>query len=507
MSKLQKTDTIFCKEDEYKTIEFLGQGNFGKVESIDDNNVIKTSDLFEYESKYKYTTFIDSNLKEALFLTQYNHPMITQLKCLQIKDISEENFKTELILHIKNAGKILSNTNNIDYILYQLLYLLSQFEDLNIIHTDIKPDNILVDDEYKITLIDYGTIILEPEYIKFNNAGTIHFEAPESTEDSVFNYNGPKNIITTKLDIFSLGTSIYSLYDNKYIEKISNIFMLTNFLTKLENSVYDIGGIDQSVYYNNIKSLEEKEIILKVLNIQKLSETDTIKVIEKISELKQKIFDFSLIKNQNIKLLIENMTNFDYTKRKSASVLLKSSIFDKFNYQKIEIYSDLEKKDIIIDNNINKNTYFTIYNMIDIPIKYKNRKNIIEFIFKICYKLKMMEFFVLSVKIVDILFSTLEIKKDDMETYIYVCINLAHIMILNYYLIFDDYNYGFLGEQIDLYNKTIEILKILNFVAYEKTFDKFIQNPDYEKIKLILKDEKNIVSDNDKYIQIYNSLK
>ena len=96
------------------------------------------------------------------------------------------------------------------------------WENFKIKHRDIKPDNILITDDFTIILIDFGLAKeMRTSYINDTNAGTEAYKAPE--------YNNPNIKKTNKIDCWALGLILYFLCTLKHAytlnldECISNV--------------------------------------------------------------------------------------------------------------------------------------------------------------------------------------------------------------------------------------------------------------------------------------------
>lgn len=122
--------------------------------------------------------------------------------------------RTELNIRIKKLPSIV----------FQILEVLKVLEDRELIHGDIKPDNILIDGYDRITVIDFGGCVLDTTIVKYCkeafNMCTYWFSSPE-----MLSLNYKDNTISHKHDIFSLGLVIkfiliggYTKDDDKVIE-------------------------------------------------------------------------------------------------------------------------------------------------------------------------------------------------------------------------------------------------------------------------------------------------
>ena len=182
---------------------------------------------------------------------------------------------------MKYKGETLNNyfkqysDSNLIYIIYQLLQLLNSLYSQNIIHNDIKPNNITVDSDLNVYLIDWGAFNIYSRYDR-ESLGTRNYEAPEA-------YYTDSPFIDGINDVYRLGITILSLYDSGINKKSEGYFLK---------------------YYSDSKNIR--------LN------TD-------------------MIKNIQIKNLVDQMIIIDHNKRPYASQLLEESIFDLFKIKKIFI--------------------------------------------------------------------------------------------------------------------------------------------------------------------------
>ena len=92
---------------------------------------------------------------------------------------------------------------------------LNIIHDNKIIHRDLTPDNIFIDDNNKIKIGDFGISKIITTFNKYakTQIGKSHYLAPEI--DKGIEYNN-------KVDIYSLGCIIYELFTTNeyYIDKL-----------------------------------------------------------------------------------------------------------------------------------------------------------------------------------------------------------------------------------------------------------------------------------------------
>lgn len=93
-------------------------------------------------------------------------------------------------------------------ILEQVIKALRSFQRLDLVHRDLKPDNIMIDAYGKVTLIDYGTVLVASLEENNNNVD-------ESVPQGTLNYIAPETLLTLhadhKSDLFSLGVIAYEM--------------------------------------------------------------------------------------------------------------------------------------------------------------------------------------------------------------------------------------------------------------------------------------------------------
>ncbi|MDD4204841.1 MAG: protein kinase [Candidatus Delongbacteria bacterium] len=185
----------------YQPVQLLGQGGFGSV--------YKVADQFEYGKvlalkKIKTDVISRKAIKvfkhEFKFLISLVHPNLVKVHDFDIDKKSDELFFTMEYIQGKSLYKSLKESfswEKVENDLIQASRALSYIHSKDIIHYDIKPDNIFIDDYGKLKLMDFGFAgSKNPTEVR----GTMQFIAPELIQ---------KKDVTHRIDFFSLGVTFY----------------------------------------------------------------------------------------------------------------------------------------------------------------------------------------------------------------------------------------------------------------------------------------------------------
>lgn len=156
----QKDDTL----DKYQIIKFLGSGNFGEAYYVLDR-VLKTKQVIKV-FKRKSTTNeelrdeLHTTLTEAKIQVSLTHDHIVKINQADIS--SDRNFlyiDMEYLPKSSLGSKMNTSFLSVDYICKNFIKILSAVEYIhtnNLLHRDIKPDNILLDANEVWKLSDFG---------------------------------------------------------------------------------------------------------------------------------------------------------------------------------------------------------------------------------------------------------------------------------------------------------------------------------------------------------------
>ena len=209
--------------EDLKFLKIIGEGSFAKVyiaHLIKENNkkvavkVIKKSSV----KKEMYKKLVEQEIK---ILSTLKHPTICELITIKednkrVKNVFSD-FQIYIIMEIGGKNTLYCTTkmtpfkriqeNKAKLICKQIVYGLAYIHSQGYCHRDIKLTNILVDENFKAKIIDFGFASKAEKPLKIL-CGTKSYMAPELIKKQ--QYDGKK------VDIWALGVLLYMLLVGKY---------------------------------------------------------------------------------------------------------------------------------------------------------------------------------------------------------------------------------------------------------------------------------------------------
>ena len=208
------TDSMLLYEHLYDTMMSIGKGVSGFVKlarrRADNKEVVVK---FLLKAKLSSDAFVcDQNGRklpqEAELLMRLSHPNITKVEA-----VFENNEFFQLVMPKHGSGmnlfEFIDRRPQLDealvaYMFSQLVDAVAYLHDQNIVHRDIKDENIVLDDRFNIKMIDFGAAKPMVEGELFSTfSGTIEYCSPEILLGE--RYRG------TEADVFSTGVTLYTL--------------------------------------------------------------------------------------------------------------------------------------------------------------------------------------------------------------------------------------------------------------------------------------------------------
>ena len=197
----------------YKVLEMIGGGGMSNVYLAHD--MILDRDVAIKVLRYDFSNEDDLHRRfqrEALSATSLTHPNI-----VTIFDVGEDGDLHYLVMEYVE-GKTLKHTIN-DHaplspeetveIMKQLTSAIAHAHQNQIIHRDIKPQNILMEGKHHVKITDFGIAMAlsATSFTQTNSVlGTVHYLSPEQARGGT---------ATKKSDIYALGIVLYELLTGK----------------------------------------------------------------------------------------------------------------------------------------------------------------------------------------------------------------------------------------------------------------------------------------------------
>ena len=222
--------TLLCG-GKYRIVHFLSKGGFGKTYEAEHILLHKRVAIKEFfprdmcnrdkvtshvtvgtESKRKLVEKLHKKfVQEAQAVAQFKHPGI-----VQVSDVFEENETAYYVMEYIEGGSLkdkvesvgrLSEADAVRYI-RQVCDALAYVHSQNCLHLDLKPANIMVNEEDKPVLIDFGTSRQYDE-VAGESTGTLPtftkgYAPPEQTAQVIRTFY-------PATDIYALGMTLYKL--------------------------------------------------------------------------------------------------------------------------------------------------------------------------------------------------------------------------------------------------------------------------------------------------------
>ena len=195
--------------DRYEIVKNIGEGGMANVylanDTILDRKVaikVLRGDLSNDDK------FIRRFQREALSVSNLSHPNI-----VEVYDVGEEDGEHYIVMEYiegKTLKELLKKRESLTLsevidIMTQLTDGISHAHESYIIHRDIKPQNIMIQDDGKIKITDFGiAMALNATQLTQTNSvmGSVHYLPPEQASGKS---------ATIKSDIYSLGILMYEL--------------------------------------------------------------------------------------------------------------------------------------------------------------------------------------------------------------------------------------------------------------------------------------------------------
>ena len=208
--KLKTSGELDSPHHGYSVVRTLGAGNMGVVLLVKKNNHYYAMKILRRENyDPQHHLKVQRFIREAEILSQINHPNVIKIFEYGVSEDEEipyivmEFIPGRPLNHHMRSNNF--TNNQIIYIIRQLAEALAIVHEFGILHRDVKPGNIILTDDLKLKLTDFGIARIENSELTITREilGSPAYMAPESFENSIRSDN--------RSDIFSMGVISYEL--------------------------------------------------------------------------------------------------------------------------------------------------------------------------------------------------------------------------------------------------------------------------------------------------------
>ncbi|KAF7206312.1 serine/threonine-protein kinase 32A [Nothobranchius furzeri] len=205
-------DTDEVNFDHFQILRAIGKGSFGKVCIVQKKDTKKMYAM-KYMNKLKCVerNEVRNVLKEMQIMQNLEHPFLVNF-WYSFQDEEDMFMVVDLLLggdlryHLQQNVHFTEST--VKLYICELALALGYLRCKHIIHRDIKPDNILLDEHGHVHLTDFNIAAIVKEDLKATSiAGTKPYMAPELFQ----NFEGSHPGYSFSVDWWSLGITAYEL--------------------------------------------------------------------------------------------------------------------------------------------------------------------------------------------------------------------------------------------------------------------------------------------------------
>jgi serine/threonine-protein kinase len=202
--------------------------------------------------------FIPKFLREAFQLSRLDHPNIVKL--LDFGNVDRFYYMATGYIRGRSLQEYMYDTPIIEQsavaVARELGKAFAHMCENNVIHRDVKPNNILISEDNEIILVDFGLAKEEGQKtlsVGDELFGTPRFMAPERVLDSEH--------LTIKTDIYSLGVTLYYIVSGKYPFDDKNLVKIVQMhLSKTPPPLLEVAPDISQPFADAVERMMEKDV-------------------------------------------------------------------------------------------------------------------------------------------------------------------------------------------------------------------------------------------------------
>ncbi|XP_041661527.1 rho-associated protein kinase 2-like isoform X2 [Cheilinus undulatus] len=201
------------KPDDFEKVKLIGRGAYGEVQLVRHKTSQKVYAMKQL-NKFEMIKRSDSAFfwEERYIMAFSNSPWVIQL-CCAFQDIRH----LYMVMEYMPGGDLVTLTMNYDipekwarFYTAEVVLALDAIHSMGFIHRDVKPDNMLLDQQGHLKLADFGTCM------KMDSTGMVHCDTAVGTPDyispEVLQSQGGDGYYGRECDWWAVGVFIYELF-------------------------------------------------------------------------------------------------------------------------------------------------------------------------------------------------------------------------------------------------------------------------------------------------------
>lgn len=330
-------------DNRYKMLDILGEGTFGKVVEVFDRDkrVRRAIKIIKAVPKYRQAAKIELRVLEKLRSSGRGRERF----CVHL--IGQFDFRNHICMIFEKLGLSIYDFMALEkyrpfcieevwHFNYQVLIALEFMHGCGLTHTDLKPENIMLDDcmcavkgnrkylrDTKITVIDFGSATFANEH-HTKIVSTRHYRAPEVIMELGWSF---------QCDIWSLGCIAVELKSGEVLfqthDNLEHLALMEKTLGRFPSEIaywHRSAKPDSDAYRNFFNT--DGELRWHDLSRQNKEYVRGIRSLDKNSKLKDM---YSGSTQYGFLDFLKSMLTYDPRKRPAARKLLNSSFINMFD--------------------------------------------------------------------------------------------------------------------------------------------------------------------------------
>ncbi|MBX3060655.1 MAG: protein kinase, partial [Anaerolineae bacterium] len=209
----RQTDELLGQQlDEYQLAELLGQGGMARIYRGYDvrlkrNVAIKVIDAtyradVEYRARFEREAQAIAQLEHPHIVSLYRYGEVSGLFYMAMQYVDGRDLKT-VLAEYRVRGEAMPPAD-VSRLIHEVGQALDYAHSKGIIHRDIKPSNIMIGQDGRAYLTDFGLALLADTETKGEIFGTPHYMAPEQAVSS-------KSAVPQS-DLYAVGVILYEIF-------------------------------------------------------------------------------------------------------------------------------------------------------------------------------------------------------------------------------------------------------------------------------------------------------